>query len=467
MAAPQADQRLQVFAVPLPLYQKVEVIGEPGLVCCAGWEAVACKLLLAEGFTVETTGSPRRPLPRPALGRLQRLGFVDHALLDCVCRQERSLIRYAANDVDPVHLIAQIALAWPKQKIAAIATRIDEGRQIRDRLRGYGISAVAVNSDNAPPEVGTVAVCTPVGLSHLPVQVEWLDIVIVLDAQEITSKVGLECIAHAARARLFGLLETGAKLAPLEHDFMTGLFDFQELVIPRHGYRERGVQVLRYPIRGGPRLPANVDILTAKRLGLWHHALRNRKVGQFASAFRENRMDKIEKMFVHHASSLASSSRQGVIVLVENIEHALAIGRRLLDWPILTDLEVCKDGLSAEQAKKIRPVCPLGEPHPLHAIVTAAGVGALDLSAIDVLVRADGGVGLPALPLQALAEPAANAPRPLLLLDLHDHHHPLLRRWSRWREEAYAERGWFAPGVDPVQARIEQFLASRSKGRSR
>lgn len=467
VAASRADEPLNVFAVPIPLYGQVEVIGEPGLVCWAGWEPVVRRLLLAEGYEVETIGSPRRPLPRPALGRLQRLGFIDHSLLDCVRKQERALIRYAANFVHPVHLIAQVALAWPKQKIAAIATRIDEGRQIRDRLRGYGISAVAVNSDNAPPEVGTVAVCTPVGLAHLPVQVEWLNIVIVLDAEEITSKVGMECIAHAARARLFGLLEAEVRPAPLERDFMTSLFGFQELLIPRHGHRQRGVQVLRYPIRGGPRLPTNLDIVTAKRLGLWHHALRNRKIAQMASAFRENRMDSIAKMFGHRASSLESSPRDGVVVLVENIELALAIGRRLPDWPILTGLEICKDGLTVEQVKKLRAVCPFGEPNPLYAIMTAASLGALDLSAIDVLVRADGGVGLPPLYQQALAEPATNAPRPLLLLDLYDHHHPLLRRWSRWRQEAYAERDWFAPGVDPVQARIEQFLASRRNGRSR
>jgi hypothetical protein len=205
VAAPVADHTLKVFAPPLPLYHETEVIGEPGLVCWAGWEPVIHRLLRAEGYDVETIGSPRRPLPLPDMSRLHRLDFVDHALLDCVHQQERSLVRYAADHVDPVHLVAQIALAWPKQRIAVIATRIDEGRHMRDRLRGYGICAVAVNSENVPPEVGAVAVCTPVGLSHLPVQVEWLDIVIVLDAQEIATKVGIECIGHRERARLLSV----------------------------------------------------------------------------------------------------------------------------------------------------------------------------------------------------------------------------------------------------------------------
>jgi hypothetical protein len=244
---------------------------------------------------------------------------------------------------------------------------------------------------------------------------------------------------------------------------MTALFGFHQLIIPRHGPRERGVQAVRYSIRGDPRLPAKLDLLSAKRLGIWQHGLRNRNVAQIASAFRENRMDDIDKMFGHRASSLVSSPRGRVVVLAETIEHGLALCRRLPDWPILTGLEVCKDGLFAEQAKKLRPVCPWGEPHPLYAIVTAAGLGALDLSAIGILVRADGGVGLPALAQQALVEPATATPHPLFLIGLHDYHHPLLRRWRRRRQKAYVQRGWFAPGVDPVQARVEQFLSRRRK----
>jgi len=51
--------------------------------------------------------------------------------------------------------------------------------------------------------------------------------------------------------------------------------------------------------------------------------------------------------------------------------------------------------------------------------------------------------------------------RPLLLVDFDDRGHPQLRRRARQRRQAYAERGWFAPGTDPVQARAERFLDSR------
>jgi hypothetical protein len=85
-----------------------------------------------------------------------------------------------------------------------------------DRLGDYGIKATAVHSRNQPSVVRAVAVCTPSGLAHPPVRVEWLDLVIVLNAPEITSKLGMECIGPAERAQLFGLLEWGERPAPLD-----------------------------------------------------------------------------------------------------------------------------------------------------------------------------------------------------------------------------------------------------------
>jgi hypothetical protein len=76
-------------------------------------------------------------------------------------------------------------------------------------------------------------------------------------------------------------------------------------------------------------------------------------------------------------------------------------------------------------------------------------------------VRVDGGVGLPPLAPEQLIEPDDGPSRPLLLLDFDDRGHPQLRRRARLRWQAYAERGWFAPGVDPVEARAQQFLDSR------
>jgi hypothetical protein len=52
---------------------------------------------------------------------------------------------------------------------------------------------------------------------------------------------------------------------------------------------------------------------------------------------------------------------------------------------------------------------------------------------------------------------------PLLLVDADDRHLPALRRRSRRRREAYAARGWLAPGADPVAAAVGRFLARRPR----
>jgi hypothetical protein len=99
--------------------------------------------------------------------------------------------------------IAHRAVRMPDNRLQVFAV------DIRDHLRGYGIHAVAVNSRNQPSQVGQVAVCTPAGLAHHPVQVAWLDLVIVVNALQILSKEGRLAVGHAYRARLFGLVVTG------------------------------------------------------------------------------------------------------------------------------------------------------------------------------------------------------------------------------------------------------------------
>jgi hypothetical protein len=85
----------------------------------------------------------------------------------------------------------------------------------------------------------------------------------------------------------------------------------------------------------------------------------------------------------------------------------------------------------------------------------------LDLAGADVLVRADGGPGLPPLETLALVQPNHEPQRPLLLLDLTDRGHPLLRAWVRQRRAAYAGQGWHPIGVDATAERVRAFLADR------
>src|SRR5262249_31571615 len=147
-----------------------------------------------------------------------------------------------------------------------------------------------------------------------------------------------------------------------------------------------------------------------------------------------------------------------VVVLAANLEHALVLAEQLPGWRLIVAAHANEDGLTPEQVQRLHePLDPFSV-GPLHAIATPADLAELDLSQIDVLIRADGGVGLPALSPAQLAETDQDPVRPLLLIDFIDRHHRQLFQESRRRQDAYAERGWFAAGVDPVQGRIDHFL---------
>ena len=93
-------------------------------------------------------------------------------------------------------------------------------------------------------------------------------------------------------------------------------------------------------------------------------------------------------------------------------------------------------------------------------IATTAAMDKIDYNAIDALVWAGGGAFPPPLPRDRLICRAGDEHR-LLVVDFSDRHHPQLRRWSRQRRQAYQAAGWWAPGIDPITARIEHFLATR------
>src|SRR5262249_13086450 len=212
-----------------------------------------------------------------------------------------------ASNVDLARLIAQVALAWPNKTVAVVVPGREEAGQLAKALRSYPLlaRAVSVITDRSrPARVGRVAVCTYLGLGYSPgylpgnraFDVSWLDIVIVLDAISAAWKIGPWTLGRARRARVYGRRAEGPRLSRLEKAQLPPLFGFEPLPIPRHGHRERLVQLARYTIRGGMELPASLNGVPLKRLGLWHNAVRNRKVVHLARAFSGNDRDTIKAM---------------------------------------------------------------------------------------------------------------------------------------------------------------------------
>jgi hypothetical protein len=239
---------------------------------------------------------------------------------------------------------------------------------------------------------------------------------------------------------------------------MTSLFGFEHLVIPRHGCHERLVFIASKAITGGQPLPADLDDLELKRRGIWRHDRRNRAVAAMARAIREGDRTRLQELCPAAWAALTNVQTPVVCVVTDNVEHALALHRRLPGWEIRTGLSLELRGLRKSDRRVLlagRSPCNCwAEP----CIVTLAGMEQADIASVDVLIRADGGMDLPPIAREQLVQAQADR-RLLLIVDVQDRHHPVLRRWSAKRRRAYDSRGWFPVGVEPAQGRVNQFLA--------
>lgn len=456
-------QGLQTARVPIRLGHHHPVLGQgepPCLVYGAGLAPVVRKIVEEEGYEVKYTGLLTAPLPAPVQSVAGPLP-ADDLLLRCVQQHERALVRYREGDVDLAWLIAQIALAWPELRLVCLVHSYEEGRSLRDRVQKY-LPAEPVrffNRTNAPEVDCRVVLATPLYLHHPSVRKSHRDIVIFPDALQGLGKKVQEELDEAWNARLYGLIGDKAKSAPLDEAQLRERFSFQEIFIPQHGHVERGVEVVWHLTASGKRIWDDAIIVTLKRQGLWQNAVRNRRIARLARAVSEGDVQTLTKDYPSIASELPDSERHQVLIVVENVEHALQLAKQLKGWPLFCDDNVCRMGLSRIERKLLHTCTQIGRQAQTKGIITTAGLEKHDLSEIDVLLRADGGRDIPVLGNDALICPQERPAKRLLLIDTNDRHHPKLRQWTTQRRRAYQKRGWYCPGKDHVEERITEFLA--------
>jgi hypothetical protein len=452
----------QLVAIPVPLvFERDDELLRPALVSLAGLEPIVWHLLLRAGHPIRVV-SHRSPLGPPDLEGVRKVWTeADEALLEFVRRHERGLIRHGAG-VDPVRLVAQMALAFPELTFVVVVTRDDDVRRIARRLKPYLPGTRWVTSASAPAKVGRVVLSTPWALADPAIEMRARDIVVVLDAVEILGAKPRWAVQHATRARLYGLLERDRRPAPFDADELVALFGLYEVTIPRHGHVERPVAVVTARVEGGPKLGYRLDLIELKRRGLWRHPVRNRRIARLASALATGDPVQLDAELPGLAARLAGVPVPRVAVVVEALEHALALAARLPGWPLVVGPDVVAGGLRRDERHRLAGRHQADDALPNRMIATPAGIAAMVKGTFDVVVRADGGTGLPEA-FAGLAIASAAVDRLLVLFDLDDRHHPELRRWSRQRREAYAACGWIGAGT-PLERAVERFLASRPEG---
>src|SRR5262249_46655038 len=292
--------------------------------CFAGLLPVVLRFAESAGYVARVPHQQAIVLPEPTISSVELPGPLDLGCLRCIQQHDRALVRYDPSAVDPVRLVAQVGLAWPKLTIAVAVTRIDEARHLRDLLHKYLSKVVAVSSRNqvAESEIGRVVIATYNGLGHTGIEIEKRNIVLAWNAIEASRAYALSCLGHAKRARVYGLLPTGKTLAPFDQDAIRPLFGFQEVEVPRHGVQAVRVEVVWCRKVGCSTLPQSLELLQIKRQGLWRNHVRNRQLARLARRLQAAEWQTIETDLLAVTAGLVAGYPLAVVVLVENVEHA-------------------------------------------------------------------------------------------------------------------------------------------------
>lgn len=318
--------------------------------CYAGLEPLVREVLETAGIDVILAGERPAELTEPRLAKLGDFDPIDTTVLDLVRRNDRGLIRYDAQHVCPARLIAQVALAWPRAKIVVAVTRADHAGVLRKELSAHLAKVSLFTGRRHPTRGGRVVVATISQLGAGAIAIEHRDIYISVNPSELFAgfhDAGTEGIKRLWRARIYGLQADHVDVGPLERMWMTALFGITEVQVPRHGHKLVPTDVVLSRIFGGVRPPDQGQEEVIKRLGVWSHHVRNRRIARLFQILvrRDNRM--LKKCFPEIARHMPGGINGRVGVLVENIEHGLALAELLDKVPVVAAKHVWKEWLGA------------------------------------------------------------------------------------------------------------------------
>lgn len=330
------------------------------------------RILLSEaGYSVDychVEFGPRQLAP-PELSQVAFVTAADRGLVQWMQANERGLIPLS-DDQDVLWLIIKTALAFPEARIAIIAGNIETVRRLASQLRRV-FPDVRSYTSRSPIDGGNerIVVSTLHGLCAA--RVDWRDIIIFLDGLTAITQHAVLALDAALRARLFGFLGPRQHPSPRERALLAGRFGFHEHRLPPLGQRIVPIAVRRLRIAGGPRISAGRDLVALKRDGIWAHAVRNRQIIRLARD--------LESRDVYQQLKVA--------VLVENLEQALHLARRLPGWAVVTVTSPYSAGLRAWQRDLLaeRRIDDASQ----KIIVTFAGLQQLDICRANIIIRAD------------------------------------------------------------------------------
>jgi len=418
--------------------------------CFAGLEHLISRFLAQNGHTVQLTGDRPTKLDNPDWKRLANHRTADRQLLRFVQHQERGLIWYRPEKVDLAWLITQIAFAWAKERIIVVATRQADAHTLWKGIRRYVSGVSLATTHHHPTNAGRIVIVTPGGLKQIGVQAEKRTLCICLNPTEALNDTDW---LPVLKTRLYGLMCEDWVISPQQMELVAALFGSERVFIPRHGFRELPVSVKFLPFYAGsktrpPRADSDESTHEVKRHHVWHDSLRNRLIAGLARALVHHDDKAMVNKYPCVAKDLLPRAGGRVAILVENVEHAAQLLKRLAGWPIVAGTVSNPDKLGTKVKAALVAGNQASHQKCSDVIVTTSTFA--KVGSIDVLIRADAGTGLPPISSDFFVA-RDGVPSSLTIVDMNDRHHPHLRRRSTWRRTAYLERGWEVDGERMVR----------------
>ena len=442
--------RITPWKAPL-VNQQVAADGSQYQLCGAGLERLLEEHLRQHSYRVHKRGRRPGPLPAPSKCNLPRLHHVDPPVLDFVQQQERGLIRYKRSRKRLTQLVSQVAVAWPEANVLLCVSPGGDALTPEDCLWDMLLEMNPEADDSVyGTQVGNVWVGDYDDVADWLPDMEGPTILIVPEPWKLLqSKAGFQVLCQAQDARLFGLLPGEARLTQSERDEMTTFFGVREIDSEAEDTADRPARVAFVRYDSGPEIDRNTKTFELMRQGIWRNSLRNLRIAVLIRALVDHDQEQLQTHFPGVWRVLAGKPAGRIGVFVENVEHALVLAKSLRGWPVVASVRLHDEGLTHRERGILRAGRDEFWASKKNVIITADGLASA--GQIDVLIRADAGVGQ--LPKIIYVNE--------IVIDLNDRHHPVLQKRAKQRRMAYQQQEWNVGGKTEMNYHLQQFLATR------
>ena len=357
-------------------------------------------------------------IPRSPLGPASTVDRLPHPpslhLCSFIVQNRIGMIEY--KDVYYPKVCAEIANAFPDSSFAIICKNKLIAKEIVFYTKLYGENSVkAINSNGAPSWETRVVAGPPLSMGHNSVEFEKRDIILFPDALSAlheNSKTAL--CAPDIRGRLLGLIHSNHPVTESQRKKLAATFGFHNVKLPKYGHERVEVKVRLIPFQDC--MPTGKS-KRVKRMGVVCNDKRNRLICAEG-----------KKLF-----------RQGlrVLVLAESIEHLSRLAPLLTDWPAMLSSPAKIDELPDEVRQRFQSNLVFADGS--RFISTVDSLGRFTSEKFDAIVWASASPAPPVIPEYMLVAPTLTN-QELLLVDLMDRHHPMLRRWANIRRRGYHDQ---------------------------